>query len=152
MEVKRILSDDDLDSLVADINSAQWDAANEISLYDVDALHAYLNRQDTVFMACYDNAGGTSILMGIASSRIEIKPYDHELWLYVDEVDVCADHRQKGAGKLIMKTLIQFAEDNNCEELWLGTEVDNAPANALYRSLAPDDVADVVGYTYETDA
>ena len=37
-------------------------------------------------------------------------------------------------------------------EVWLATEVDNDAANALYRSLEPDDVAEVVGYTYEADA
>ena len=87
----------------------------------------------------------------MASSRIEIKPYDQELWLYVDEVDVCSDQRQKGAGKAIMSKLIEIAKDKGCEEVWLGTEVDNLPANALYRLLDPDDVANVVGYTFETD-
>ena len=47
--------------------------------------------------------------------------------------------------------LIEFAEQSGCEEVWLGTEVENAPANALYQSLDPDDVANVIGYTYETD-
>ena len=89
--------------------------------------------------------------MGMASGRFEIKPYGQERWLYVDEVDVCADQRQKGAGKAIMQRLIELAEQAGCEELWLGTEVDNAAANALYRSLQPDDVSQVVGYTFETD-
>jgi aminoglycoside 6'-N-acetyltransferase I len=80
-----------------------------------------------------------------------MKPYGKELWLYVDEVDVCANQRKKGAGKLIMQTLIEMAKSVGCEEVWLGTEVENAPANALYRSLDPDEVSTVIGYTYETD-
>ena len=80
-----------------------------------------------------------------------MKPYDHELWLYVDEVDVCADQRQKGAGKAIMNKLLDIAEDEECEEVWLGTEVDNVAANALYRSIDPDDIEQFVGYTWETD-
>jgi ribosomal protein S18 acetylase RimI-like enzyme len=82
---------------------------------------------------------------------MEIKPYDKERWLYVDEVDVCSEQRKKGAGKAIMRKLIEIAEDTGCDEVWLGTEVDNQPANALYRSLDPDEVEQFIGYTYETD-
>jgi ribosomal protein S18 acetylase RimI-like enzyme len=142
---------DDLEKLVDDINSALWDEANEMPKYDVESLHAYLERADTLFLTCYRVESDQSTLLGMASSRIEIKPYDHELWLYVDEVDVCSDQRQKGAGKAIMSKLIEIAKDKGCEEVWLGTEVDNLPANALYRLLDPDDVANVVGYTFETD-
>ena len=148
MEVVVITRDDDLQKLAQDINDAAWDDANEISAYDGNALMAYLDRQDTLFVACYEG-GADKTLLGIASGRFEIKPYAHERWLYVDEVDVCANHRQKGVGKAIMQKLISLAEDADCEEVWLGTEVDNQPANALYLSLEPDDVASVVGYTYE---
>lgn len=151
MVVEVVTLASDLDALVAAINQASWDDANEMSEYDVPALQAYLERQDTVFVACFEKVDGQSRLLGMASSRMEIKPYGHERWLYVDEVDVCADQRQRGAGKLIMQKLLQIAVEAGCEELWLGTEVDNLPANALYRSLDPDDIADVIGYTYETD-
>ncbi|MEM9092470.1 MAG: GNAT family N-acetyltransferase [Cyanobacteria bacterium P01_F01_bin.53] len=151
MKVRVITPEDNLDELVAQINQAAWDEANEMSEYDVEALSAYLERQDTVFVACYEMSSERSTLLGMASARIEIKPYGKERWLYVDEVDVCADQRQRGAGKLIMQKLIAIAKDQGCEELWLGTEVDNHPANALYRSIEPDDVAEFIGYTYEMD-
>lgn len=140
----------DIKKLVDDINQAQWDEGNEMVEYDVDSLTAYLHKQDTVFIACYESESEQSELMGIASGRIELKPYQMEYWLYVDEVDVCADQRQKGAGKRIMQYLLKIAEENRCEELWLGTEVDNVPANALYRSLEPGDVLEFIGYTYKT--
>ncbi len=151
LESRQITLADDLHELAAAINQSSWDGANEMSAYDPDALAAYLKREDTVFVACHDVSVTPPTLMGIASSRIEMKPYARQLWLYVDEVDVCADQRQRGAGKHLMRALINIAQDAGCEELWLGTEVDNQPANALYRALDPDDVADVVGYTYETD-
>ena len=148
MQTTVVSASDDLAAIVADINRAQWDEANALPEFDEDSLRAYLQRQDTIFLTCY---GSDGVLMGIASSRVEMKAYNQELWLYVDEVDVCADQRQKGAGKAIMESLIDIAEENDCEELWLGTEVDNHPANALYRALDPDDVSEVVGYTWETD-
>ena len=150
MEVVVVTIQDDLSKLVEEINQASWDASNDISEYDEEALRAYLSRQDTVFVVCYETSTEYRTLMGIASSRIEMKPYGNEHWLYVDEVDVCADQRQKSAGKLIMQKLLEIAEENGCKELWLGAEVDNHPANALYKSLNPDTISEVVGYTYKT--
>ena len=149
--IKKITPADNLAKLVDEINQAAWDETNEMTEYDAESLLAYLERQDTIFVTCHNVVTDQATLMGIASSRIEMKPYGKELWLYVDEVDVCSDQRQKGAGKAIMNHLIAFARETGCEELWLGTEVENAPANALYQSLDPDDVAEVIGYTYETD-
>jgi ribosomal protein S18 acetylase RimI-like enzyme len=149
INVKVIAKDDDLRKLVKEINCAVWDDANEMSEYDAEALAEYLDCQDTIFLACYEVVEGVETLVGIASSRLETKPYGRERWLYVDEVDVCADQRRKGAGKTMMKKFLAIAEAAECEEVWLGTEVDNRAANALYRSLNPDDVAQVVGYTYE---
>lgn len=151
LSVQLTTSGDDLDQLVEQINAAQWDDANEISEYDRDALLHYLDHTDTYFVTCYDASTAPATLMGMASARLEIKPYARERWLYVDEVDVCVDQRRRGAGKAIMNKLLEIADDADCEELWLGTEIDNQPANALYRSLEPDDVAQVIGYTYEME-
>jgi len=146
--VTRITTDDNLLQLVAEINQALWDHTNDMSVFDVEALTAYLKRQDTLFVACHDITEADRTFMGMASARLEIKPYHGARWLYVDEVDVCSDQRQKGAGKAIMRKLIEFANEAGCEEVWLGTESDNHAANALYRSLGPDDIAQIVGYTY----
>jgi ribosomal protein S18 acetylase RimI-like enzyme len=151
MQILAIKLEDDLPALVHDINSAQWDVANEMTEYKAEDLADYLRRQDTVFIACYDTESRHRSLLGIASARIQIKPYDKELWLYIDEVDVCADQRQKGAGKAMMRALIAIARENGCQEVWLGTEVDNTSANALYKSLKPDEIEQFVGYSYRVD-
>lgn len=140
-----------LANLVDEINHAEWDDANEMSTYDVPSLLAYLERQDTLFVVCHETSPAGRTLLGFASSRLEMKPYAREKWLYVDEVDVCSNQRQKGAGSAIMRKLLEFAWQADCEEVWLGTEADNIAANALYKSLDPDDVGSVVGYTYEAD-
>jgi hypothetical protein len=38
--------------------------------------------------------------------------------------------------------------DSDCDEVWIGTEVDNLPANALYTSLNPSEIQKCIGYTY----
>ena len=149
INVKIITPADDLSKVVHEINHASWDSANEMSVYEVESLSTYLERQDTLFVTCHDISSDPPTLLGIASSRIEMKPYGKELWLYVDEVDVCSDQRRKGAGKAIMQKLIEVAYEKGCEEVWLGAEVDNMAANALYLSLKPATVSRVAGYTFE---
>ena len=139
---------DNLQQIVDEINQASWDQANDMGEYDVVSLAAYLERQDTVFVACHDTTADGRTLLGMASARVELKPYGSKRWLYVDEVDVCANQRRRGAGKAMMRKLIELAADAGCEEVWLGTEEDNHAANALYRSLDPDEVTQVTGYAY----
>jgi len=149
IDVNIITPSDDLSKIVHEINHALWDSTNEMSVYDAESLSTYLEREDTLFITCHDISSDPPRLLGIASSRIEIKPYGKELWLYVDEVDVCSDQRRKGAGKAMMQKLIEIANEKGCEEVWLGAEVENMAANALYRSLKPATVSRVVGYTFE---
>lgn len=146
MKVRTVSVDDDLEHLVGQINCATWDDANDLPAFDAESLKIYLDRQDTILVVCHDAEGG---LLGIASSRVEIKPYGRQTWLYVDEVDVCLDKRRQGVGKQMMLALIRVASERGCQEVWLGTEVDNLPANALYRSLGPAEAASVIGYTYQ---
>lgn len=149
IDVNIITPSDDLSKIVDEINHASWDNANEMSVYDVASLSAYLERQDTLFVTCHDISSDPPTLLGIASSRIEIKPYGRELWLYVDEVDVCSDQRRKGAGKAIMQKLMEIAKEKGCKEVWLGAEAENTAANALYLSLQPGEVSPILGYTFE---
>jgi aminoglycoside 6'-N-acetyltransferase I len=149
--VERIGAGDDLQELVAEINQAAWDGANDMAEYDVDSLRAYLERPDTVFVACHEIDGTARTLLGLASGRLEIKPYDTERWLYVDEVDVAVDQRRKGAGAAIMAKLFDIARAAGCVEVWLGTEVDNVAANALYGSLGPSERETFVGYAWTLD-
>lgn len=147
--VSAISATDDLEGLVSDINAARWDDANDMTDYSVSALQSYLGHQHTVFLACHDVVGGERRFLGMASGRLQPKPYDNEWWLYVDEVDVCVDHRCRGAGRALMQAFFEIARAAGCDMTWLGTEVDNHAANALYRSLDPAAIEQFVGYTYE---
>ena len=144
-----ISAEDDLEQLVRDINAARWDGSNDMSDYSVSALLAYLGHQHTVFLVCHDLLDDSRQFLGMASGRLQPKPYANEWWLYVDEVDVSVDHRGRGAGKALMRAFFEIARAADCDVTWLGTEVDNHAANALYRSLQPTDIEQFVGYTFE---
>lgn len=148
IEVRRITRSDDLKSLVTLINRAAWDEDNDVDPYSVAALESYLYKDDTVFVVALTTERQQE-LVGMASGRIELKPYDHMKWLYIDEVDTCANRRRMGVGRALMLRLLEIARESDCEEVWLGTESDNVAANALYKSLSPDEVDQVVGYLFD---
>jgi ribosomal protein S18 acetylase RimI-like enzyme len=84
----------------------------------------------------------------MGSGRIQLKPYEQERWFYLDELDVAVDQRQRGAGAALVKGCLELARAEGCTELWLGTELDNAAARALYRSFKPSDEEAFVGYNF----
>lgn len=150
--IARFLAEsDDLEAIVADINAAQWDDSNEMVDYEVESLSYYLNQVDTLFVVCYIDEGAGPVLAGIASARLQHKPYEKMRWLYIDEVDTAADLRKRGVGTAIMKLLLEYAENNDLDEVWLGTEVENTPARKLYESLNPTFIDDVIGFTFELE-
>jgi ribosomal protein S18 acetylase RimI-like enzyme len=151
LSAKFLTASDDLENVVANINSAQWDAKNEMVDYEAESLRHYLQQVDTLFMVCYYTDSTGSFLAGIASGRVQHKPYEKVRWLYIDEVDTAANLRQRGVASAMMKLLLEYATRNNLAEVWLGTEADNAPARRLYASLKPDFIDQVVGYTFELE-
>ncbi|MEO1366514.1 MAG: hypothetical protein AAFX50_05020, partial [Acidobacteriota bacterium] len=66
---------DDLHRIVAEINGAVWDEDNEIHRHDAEALAAYLERQDTIFLTCHDVSAEPPALLGMASAVVQMKPY-----------------------------------------------------------------------------
>ncbi len=84
------------------------------------------------------------LVVGFASGLFYLHP-DKEQELWVNEVGVATAYRRRGIGQEIMATIAQIALRESCRGCWVLTEPDNAPANALYRSLAdwtgPDEQA-----------
>ncbi|MFK7842063.1 MAG: GNAT family N-acetyltransferase [Sphingorhabdus sp.] len=73
------------------------------------------------------------VVIGKATAMVHRRP-DKEDELYLDEIDVIPELRRKGIAKMILKKILEMAEDWGCEECWLGTEKDNIPARKLYES------------------
>lgn len=138
--------------LVSQINNAAWDEENDIAEYSAAALRSYLLKQDTIFLTCHKSDGEEAELLGMASARLEQKPYRNLKWMYVDEVDVCSNHRGKGVGTALMNRLMEIGKENSCFELWLGAESKNTPANKFYAALNPDGIDECIGYTFELES
>ncbi len=145
VSIKKITVNDDLHKIVLEIQKANWVAASEIlpEDYSVPDLKEFLLRSESVFVAAYSDEQ----FAGMASAKILNKP-NGDVWLYIDEVDVCENYQKQGVGKTLMNYLFSFAQECDCVEVWLGTEVENEPANALYKSLTPSEIRSFIGYTY----
>lgn len=55
--------------------------------------------------------------------------------LYVDEVGTASSHLRQGIASTMLEALFTWGRELGCQEAWLGTELDNTAANALYRKF-----------------
>jgi len=75
------------------------------------------------------------LVIGQARAMIHRHP-DQARELYIDNVGVAPSHQRKGIATRLIEDLIHIGKEHGCHEIWLGTEPDNEPAKALYRSLS----------------
>jgi aminoglycoside 6'-N-acetyltransferase I len=68
--------------------------------------------------------------------------------LYVDEVGTASTHRRQGIARAMLAELFAWGRELGCEEAWLGTELDNEAANALYRGHRPIEDAAMQFYVF----
>ena len=76
------------------------------------------------------------LVVGQCAAVIHRHP-DKPTELYVDEVGTASTHRRQGIARAMLTELFAWGRELGCQEAWLGTELDNMAANALYRGFAP---------------
>jgi len=99
---------------------------------DATRLATYLRTPGHLMVLALD--GG--LVVGQCAGVIHRHP-DKATELYVDEVGTASTHRRKGIARAMLDELFRWGRELGCEEAWLGTELDNDPANALYRGYRP---------------
>lgn len=75
-------------------------------------------------------------VVGMCTAMIH-RHADKPTELYVDEVGVAEVVRRRGIGRQLMQRMFAIGRERGCTEAWLGTELDNTAARALYDSLRP---------------
>ena len=86
-------------------------------------------------------------VVGMASANEYLHP-DKPVMIWVNEMGVATSHRRRGIGKQLLTRILDMARDMGFEEIWLGTEDDNVPARALYRSVGGEEESFVM-YSWE---
>jgi len=76
------------------------------------------------------------LVVGQCAGVIHCHP-DKPTELYVDEVGTASTHRRQGIARAMLDELFRWGRELGCEEAWLGTELDNDAANALYCGYHP---------------
>lgn len=95
-----------------------------------DRARAYLAAPGHLMVAALDG----DLVVGQCAGVIHRHP-DKPAELYVDEVGVAPGWQRRGIARAMLARLLSEGRLRGCEEAWVGTECDNAAANALYRAL-----------------
>jgi len=97
-----------------------------------ELMHAYLREPGHVMLLALDG----DFVIGQCAAVLHRHP-DKPVELYIDEVGTATTHLRQGIATAMMHEMFAWGRELGCEEAWLGTELDNDPANALYRQFKP---------------
>jgi aminoglycoside 6'-N-acetyltransferase I len=123
--LKRIAAGDE--ALLRDIAPDVFDEP-----VDPDRLRVYLATGGHIMLLALD--GG--LVVGQCAAIIHRHP-DKPTELYIDEVGTASTHRRQGIARVMLEGMFAWGRELGCTEAWLGTELDNDAANALYRRFSP---------------
>ena len=91
-------------------------------------------------------------VVGFASAVHYVHP-DKPPQLFVNEVGVAPGWRRQGLARRLLETLLARGKALGCVEAWVGTEVGNAAARALYASAGGvEDPEPFALFTFPLDA
>lgn len=113
---------------------------------DPTRLSAYLKERSHLMVLSV--SGG--VVVGQARGMVHRHP-DLPTELYIDNLGVTADRRREGIATRLLDELVAWGRELGCEEAWVGTEVDNEAARALYEQRGSEAETFVL-YFYEFDA
>ena len=82
------------------------------------------------------------LAVGMVSATVLLHP-DKAPSLFINEVGTRDGWTRRGVATELVERMIEIGRARGCEGAWLGTEIDNGPARALYRSLGADEVSGV---------
>lgn len=105
----------------------------------------------------FDN-GNAYLLAAVAEHRVIgytlayqfPSPYFEGYLAYLYDIDVLPEHRRKGIGKLMIKSLLEILKADSVKELWLGTAVDNIAGQKLFTATGAERSGETfTDYTYD---
>jgi aminoglycoside 3-N-acetyltransferase I len=70
-----------------------------------------------------------------------------EMFLY--ELSVLEDRRNRGVGRELVQALAELARNRGCYGMWVGTEPDNAAAQATYRKAGAKEEAPLLRLSWD---
>jgi aminoglycoside 6'-N-acetyltransferase I len=122
IDIKQLKSGDEaiLDRVAAEVFDEPIDAAR-LAAYLADLRHH-------LFVAVTNG----EVVGQVAA--VMVRHPDKPAELFIDEVGVAPAWRRKGIARKLLDEMLALGKALGCEEAWVGTEMDNLPARALYES------------------
>lgn len=106
-----------------------------------DYLEAYLaNPYNWLAVALIEN-----LVVGQCMAVVLQTP-DKGSEIFLNEIGTGDDWRRRGIARALLGSLFARADAAGIDEIWLGTEIDNLPARALYKNHAATEEAAVIYY------
>ena len=137
IELKRVGPGDELD--FAEIARDVFDEP-----IHPERLEAYLLEPGHLMLLAFDNG----VVVGQCAAVIHRHP-DKLTELYIDEVGTASTHLRQGIATRLVEAMFAWGRELGCHEAWLGTELDNGPANALYRRFGPQEDEAIQYYLFK---
>ncbi|MEO5842656.1 MAG: GNAT family N-acetyltransferase [Acidimicrobiales bacterium] len=123
MELRRVSADEDaLFDRIAD------DVFDEAIV--PERLRQYLAAPGHLMILAVDDG----VVVGQCAAVIHRHP-DKVTELYIDELGTAPARQRQGIGRKMIDAMFEWGRELGCKESWLGTELDNDAANALYRAI-----------------
>lgn len=119
-------------------------SADDIALFDriaddvfdepivSERLRQYLAEPGHLMILAVDDG----VVVGQCAAVIHRHP-DKVTELYIDELGTAPARQRQGIGRKMIDAMFEWGRELGCKESWLGTELDNDAANALYRDYQP---------------
>jgi aminoglycoside 6'-N-acetyltransferase I len=95
-----------------------------------DRLRCYLAEAGHLMILAVEEG----VVVGQCAAVVHRHP-DKVTELYVDELGTAPSHQRQGIGRRMIDAMFEWGRELGCKESWLGTELDNVAANALYRGI-----------------
>lgn len=74
-------------------------------------------------------------VVGQVAAVVHRHPDGRPTELYIDEVAVTPGRQRQGIARRMLGTMLALGRELGCEEMWVGTELDNVAARGLYALL-----------------
>ena len=97
---------------------------------DPERVRRYLAEPGHLLMVAADEG----VVVGQCAAVVHRHP-DKVTELYIDELGTASTHRRRGIARTLLTLMFEWGRELGCEESWLGTELDNVEANALYQTV-----------------
>ena len=99
-------------------------------LVEPERLRRYLAEPGHLMILAIDEG----VVVGQCAAVVHHHP-DKVTELYIDELGTATSRQREGIGRRMIDAMFDWGRELGCKESWLGTELDNVAANALYRRI-----------------